>query len=109
MHIIIHNLEGTESQRGQVTCPRSHSSEMGNMEENSSLTCQLYERCQVVGGGTSGDPEVGIPGAGAVEEGASDPENLPVLKLDPTCPWTAGLVSGKLQIERRPSDQTYQR
>ena len=82
---------------------------MGNREENSSLTCQLYERCQVLGGVTSGDPEVGIQGAGGVREGASDPENLPVLKLDPACPWIAGLVSSKLQIERRPSDQTYER
>ena len=55
------------------------------------------------------NPEVGIQGAGGVGEAASDPENLPVLKLDSACPWTAGLVSSKLQIERRPSDQTYQR
>ena len=52
---------------------------------------------------------MGIQGAGGVREGASDPENLPVLKLDSACPWTAGLVSNKLQIERRPSDQTYER
>ena len=71
--------------------------------------CQLYERCQVLDRVTSGDPEVGIQGAGGVREGASDPENLPVLKLDSACPWTAGLVSSKLQIERRPSDQTYER
>lgn len=100
MHITIHSLREQNLRDVKVTWPKVTQLRNGEQEEKSSLTCQLYERCQVVGWSDLRRPRGGDPGAGGVGRGPQTQKiYLSLLTLlVPDC----RLVSSKLQTERDP-------